>query len=328
MIIFGWSELPNYAVDCIKSLSQKSKILVLTDNKNAKNLLPSVDVKIIKLNKKYSWSEVGCCEPKFFFFTGWNNIAFNHLANTKLAKNICLIDNIYKGTLRQFFGKYYFKFYLRNLFDAIIVPGFKSQKFVEYLGYDKKIYKGLYTCNQKIFKDKKNKIRKYDFIYVGKFIARKNLKLLLAVFHKIQKIYSNTKLNMVGGYKKIMNNEKIFYRGTLDSKEISNQLNNSKCLILPSIEEHWGVAVHEAISCGCALILSNKVGSSIEYLKSNGYDFNAKSPKELFIAMKKIINKNHNELELMKQQSLKLSKKHSILKWKKTINQIMHNLEK
>ena len=86
MIVFGWSELPNYAIDCLKFFSKKNKILLLTDNKKAKILIPSVKVKIIKLDKKYSWEELGCRNPRYFFFTGWNNKAFNNLARKKFQK--------------------------------------------------------------------------------------------------------------------------------------------------------------------------------------------------------------------------------------------------
>lgn len=327
MIVFGWSELPNYAIDCLKYLSKKNKIFLLTDNKNAKNFLPSVNVKIINLNKKYSWEDLGCKNPKYFFFTGWNNKAFNHLARTKIAKNICLIDNIYKANLRQFLGKYYFRIFFKDLFDAILVPGFKSKEFIEYLGYKKKIYKGLYSCNNKIFRNKKYNIdRKYDFIFIGKFIKRKNLKLLIMVFKKLQKIYPKIKLNIIGGKKMIKNSINIFYKGLLKSENISNQLNNSKCLVLPSLEEHWGVVVHEAISCGCVLILSNQVGSKYEYLNGNGYDFNPRSSKELFNIMEKIINSDKNKIQLMSKKSLQLSKKNSINSWVGIINKIILDL--
>ena len=44
-------------------------------------------------------------------------------------------------------------------------------------------------------------------------------------------------------------------------------MNNSKCLVLPSYEDHWGVVVHEGICSGCLLILSNNVGSKMNFLK-------------------------------------------------------------
>ena len=207
-----------------------------------------------------------------------------------------------------------------------MVPGFQSKKFIEYLGYDKKIYKGLYTCNNEIFRNKKIiKNRKYDFIFIGKFIDRKNLTLLISVFRKLRKIYPNIKLNVIGGKKIFKNNSNIFYKGTLKYNEVSNQLNNSKCLVLPSLEEHWGVVVHEAISCGCTLLLSNKVGSRHEYLNGNGYDFNPNSFEELFDKMERIINLKE-KINSMSKRSLKLSKQYSIYSWVKTINKIILDL--
>ena len=36
----------------------------------------------------------------------------------------------------------------------------------------------------------------------------------------------------------------------------------SRCLVLPSFREHWGLVVHEAALAGCALILSDQIGSA------------------------------------------------------------------
>ena len=96
MIVIGWSELPSYAVDCINYLNLKDKLIVLTDNKKAKHLIKNVKVKIIDLSSSYTWESIGISNPKYFFFTGWNNKAFTTLAKQKKTKNICLIDNTLK----------------------------------------------------------------------------------------------------------------------------------------------------------------------------------------------------------------------------------------
>ena len=54
------------------------------------------------------------------------------------------------------------------------------------------------------------KNRKYDFIFIGKFIDRKNLTLLISVFRKLRKIYPNIKLNVIGG-KKFLKIIQIFF---------------------------------------------------------------------------------------------------------------------
>ena len=58
----------------------------------------------------------------------------------------------------------------------------------------------MYSCNNYLFKNKKIITkRKYDFIFVGKFIPRKNLDTLFKAFNKIKKKYKNSNLLLVGG---------------------------------------------------------------------------------------------------------------------------------
>ena len=105
-------------------------------------------------------------------------------------------------------------------------------------------------------------------------------------------------------------------------------MNSSKCLILPSFEEHWGVVVHEATSCGCLLILSDKVGCKKEFLKNNGYLFEPNNTDELYIKMKKILNLNNKVLINKSLLSRKLSKQKSLQNWKKQFFEIIKNLSK
>ena len=184
----------------------------------------------------------------------------------------------------------------------------------------------MYTCNDRLFKYKKNILnRKFDFIYVGKFIKRKNLNTLISAFTKIKKIYKNSNLILVGG-NKLKTKNGISVVPFTDSKKIAELMNNSKCLILPSFEEHWGVVVHEASCCGCLLILSDKVGCKKEFLKNNGYLFKPNNIDELYINMEKILNLNSKILIDKSFSSLQLSKQRSILNWKKQFSKIVENL--
>lgn len=329
MIVIGWSGLPNYAASCINSIRTKKKILVLTNNPNAKKIIKNADVKIVNLNKKYDWSDFVLNKPSHFFFTGWNNNAFLSLAKQRGTKNICMIDNYKKNNLRQFFGKIYFKIFLEKFFDAVFVPGIETSKFLKYFGFNKKIYPGLYTCDENIFfnKIKINK-RKYDFIFVGQFIHRKNYKNLIKSFHFLKDNYDNKiSLVMVGHQnKKVIKKNNLLILPFLKPNKLAEYLNNSKCLVLPSYEDHWGVVVHEAIRCGCSLILSNKVGSRKEFLKKNGFYFNINLMHDLTDKMLKFIKLKKNELNKMSNESIKLSNKRSVKIWIKQFNKILNEV--
>ena len=65
---------------------------------------------------------------------------------------------------------------LSNIFDAAFVPGKNTQTLLKYFNFKKLVLTGMYSCNNYLFKNKKIITkRKYDFIFVGKFIPRKNL---------------------------------------------------------------------------------------------------------------------------------------------------------
>ncbi len=316
MIVIGWSELPSYAIDCINFLNLRNKIIILTDNKKAKKLIKYSVVKVISLQKNYTWESIGISKPKYFFFTGWNNKAFISLAKQKKTKNICLIDNKIKKNFRQFLGKFYFKFFLNNIFDAAFVPGKNTQNLLRYFNFRKLILTGLYSCNNNLFENKKKITkRKYDFIFVGKFIPRKNLETLLKAFKRLKKKYINSNLLLVGGYNvKKIDGVKIIPH--INSKKIVNLMNNSKCLVLPSYEDNWGVVVHEATCCGCLLILSNNVGAKKEFLKRNGYDFDPYNEEDLYEKMENVLNTKDRDLIKKSFLSSKLSEKRSLQIWR------------
>ena len=47
----------------------------------------------------------------------------------------------------------------------------------------------------------------------------------------------------------------------MQPQELAKVIRESKCLVLPSFKEHWGLVVHEATLSGCAIIVADSVGA-------------------------------------------------------------------
>ena len=82
---------------------------------------------------------------------------------------------------------------------------------------------------------------------------------------------------------------------------------------MPSLDEPWGVVVHEFCSAGLPIILSSKVGAKSSFLIKgfNGYEFEALNVTSLSESLLKIINSSDKELYKMGMNSNAISKKMS-----------------
>ena len=71
------------------------------------------------------------------------------------------------------------------------------------------------------------------------------------------------------------NNQTIHLHDFLQPEELAAKYREARIFCLPSLEEHWGLVVHEAALSGCALLLSNRVGAKEDFLEEgvNGLSF-------------------------------------------------------
>ncbi len=75
---------------------------------------------------------------------------------------------------------------------------------------------------------------------------------------------------------------------------------------LPSLSETWGLAVNEAMTCGKAVLVSDKVGCAIDLVKQNlnGAIFKSNSYIDIHQKLGDLIKKKRTDLQLMGQASL------------------------
>ncbi|GAA0753141.1 glycosyltransferase family 4 protein [Clostridium sartagoforme] len=170
--------------------------------------------------------------------------------------------------------RYYFRRQTKYV-DIVTAPSqFTLNKFID-KGYFKYSIKEHINNSIKIdISDTKEiieeKRRKKDsiikFLFVGSLYEIKGVKNLLYVFNKIDN--SNIRLNICGdGELKplvenyCLNDDRILYKGKLNSEELKIEFINNDVLIIPSIwDEPFGRVVIEANQYGLPVIGSNKGG--------------------------------------------------------------------
>lgn len=107
--------------------------------------------------------------------------------------------------------------------------------------------------------EKRNIVK--NFLFVGRLVEVKNLKLLINVFNELPAL----NLTIVGFGEqecelKSIANSNICFLGAIDNKQLWRYYRETDCFILPSKSEVWGLVIEEALNNGTPVIVSNKVG--------------------------------------------------------------------
>jgi glycosyltransferase involved in cell wall biosynthesis len=286
-IIFVWHEIPNYAAYQLNYIIKKStnNIFIITNrlvNNQIKKILKNNIYSLQNLKEKKKIQKIILDKkPQIIFSSGWGykyiQSLIKFIKHNNNAKIVSMIDNNYKGTIRQRMGKYYFFYFLRDLFDFYWVPGKSTSKLLNFYGINKtKIFQNLYNINQSIFNNRlKYNNRKNNIIFTGQCIERKNFTFIADFFSNykynkfIKKLIVITSTPKSKIKKKYLKSKRIKFYFNLGSREVSEILNRNKFFILPSKEDHWPLALLEAISCGCICIISKSIGSIVDLKKNN-----------------------------------------------------------
>ena len=300
-ILFFWEGFPPCALLLTELKNKLGSNLTILGTK-AKVTFPDFDIEYPHLDIKWLDYPNQIWDIKDIYLdndivvhTGWAHsgwLKFSRLMKKRNKKIYFTVDNIYTGSIKQFFGFIYFRLFLRNLFDGVFVPGNLSKNFLFFLGMPiNKIFCGYYGAFESLYYSNNSIIdRNNEFLFVGQLVERKGLRTLINAF----KIYRfnggnwNLRITGSGPLESLCQGEGIIFEKFLNPEECSIRMRNSKCLILPSFEEHWGTVVCEAAASGMVVILSDKVGSNEDILRNgiNGYLFKTGSSSDL---LKKLI---------------------------------------
>ncbi|MFT5885852.1 MAG: glycosyltransferase involved in cell wall biosynthesis [Arcticibacterium sp.] len=139
---------------------------------------------------------------------------------------------------------------------------------------------------------------KYNFIFVGRFLKLKNLKLLLESFSSLSSAQEWGIILVGDGPEKealmisYESNQNIFFLAPQDWKSVPKKMALADVLILPSYSEPWGLVTNEAMVCKMPIIISNQCGSAADLVENNinGFTFDAYSKNELITRMQFFVN--------------------------------------
>ena len=161
-----------------------------------------------------------------------------------------------------------------QLFDKI---GFKGEKHI--------------TGSVGIFYKPERKLKEIHtplrYLYVGRLVAVKNVELLIDEFNRNGKPLTIVGNGILETKLKDKAKSNISFAGFIENEKLGEVYQAHDAFILPSYYEPWGLVVEEALYWGLPVIVSNRVGSSIDMVKdiNSGVIFDSSNIESLHQAI-------------------------------------------
>ena len=340
MICFAWSGFPQYAARCVRGFAEVSREPVVVVATRPQVPIEGMDelcgcqIHWIARDEGRHLQELVGCIPKCMFVSGWSIPAFNRFRDEVCANGgtvVAMCDG--NWTLSPFTPlslrwwqsfsvecakAVRFRLFLRHKYNAFFVPGKSGVSLLRFYGARRgRLATGMYAADSSLFFDGKPlSERPKSIIYVGQFIARKNVLRLAEAFLEAN-IGRDWRLDMYGSgplrgeLETLADGKEGFglqIHDFVQPEDLAAKYREARIFCLPSLVEHWGVVAHEAALSGCILLLGNKVGATADFLgHANGRDFNPYDMKAIIKALKWAMNLSDGELAMAQAESLRLA---------------------
>ncbi len=154
--------------------------------------------------------------------------------------------------------------------DAWVVPGTMSRDYLEQMGIPSEhVVIAPNTVDISVFSDADKESRHRQgpvrFLYIGQYIERKGVEILLEAFMRTQ---AEAVLHLVGYgpleselHKKAKGLANIeLLPATNSPKETAKHYEWADVVVMPSLREVWGLVINEALAAGCYVLSSNVAG--------------------------------------------------------------------
>lgn len=277
-VVFLWPGLPDYAARCIRAYAEIAtgpvRVIATRPSVPIRGMEETLGARLTWIDgtdAEVNWDSLGLAAPGVLFCGGYFLPAFNALARSGReagSRTVLMADNNWTGSLRQrTLDPWRHRLFLTERFDAVFVPGRSGRTWAENMGYGSvPVFEGLYGADRSLFGGGPPLgERERAMLFVGQFIERKQVVPLARAFIAAAKHRRDWRLRLCGsGVQRadIPDHPAIGVEDFVQPPALAEILRQVRCLVLPSLEDHWGLVVHEAAATGCALVLSDAVGAA------------------------------------------------------------------
>ena len=316
MICFCWSGFPQYAARCVKACAESTggEVMVVATRPRVPirgmEEICGCRVEWIGMDERRPLAEIAGEQPKAVFATGWHIEPFNRYCRETRehgGKAICMCDNNKTEGLVEWLKGWRFRLLIRNRFDGFMVPGASGRKLLEGYGVAPDLIReGMYSADSSLFRGGAPLgEREKRILYVGQFSARKNVRRMCEAFRMANR-EKEWKFDLYGcGPVDVAAGDGIDVHPFAQPEELAEIYRKARVFCLASVEEHWGLVVHEAALSGCILALSERVGAADDLAgEANGVIFNPYSTSDIARKLRTAMEMDGEALKRAEAESL------------------------
>jgi glycosyltransferase involved in cell wall biosynthesis len=253
--------------------------------------------------------------PDAVLMMSWNYRRFMRIARRLRRRGVHVVsamDNQWCGRTKQYLGVFTAPIYLRPSIDTFLVPGENQASFARKLGYEDVLY-GYAAADVDSFRSELPIThRERSFLFIGRLVPAKNIAGLVEAYQLYRKrVEDPWQLKMSGtgplsGQLRAISGVQVL--GFIQPSDIAAVMNSARCLILPSLQEPWGVVIQEAGAAGLPVIASYRCGAASTYIRCgvNGYVVCPRA-EEIANAMVRISEMPEVELSAMSQAGVQIA---------------------
>ena len=278
-------------------------------NKNIPILTNFITTDYKNKKKEIILADIISYNPDIVVVAGWMIPEYIWIAKKLINKLkvpiVSYSDTQWHGKIRQRINSLISPFHVKKAFTHIWVAGLYQFEYARKLGFNKEnIILNSLSADVDLFSkiNLQTKLNKYpkNFIYIGRFSSEKGLDILVKAWDTIRDKKDWT-LTLIGDgllKENYRSNKSIIIKDYMIQSDLINELQNSGCLILPSLKESWALVLHEAAVAGLPIICTDVCGASPHFVMNgyNGFKIKPNNIIEIKKALMKIINMNDNDL--------------------------------
>lgn len=250
----------------------------------------------VLLTVKKIWEVIRSVKYEYIVYGGWSNIEFVIFMFLTSRSRNCVISesSIYESSITGVKGL--LKRWIINRHSHAFVSGYPHKILFEKMNFKGKIHitggVGLAFRPTKVEYTRRLIHQPLRYIYTGRLIEKKNVKLLIEVFNKTGRPLTIIGTGAQAQVYKEMASSNIEFVGFVENKKLGEFYVSHDCFILPSNIEQWGLVVEEALSYGLPVIVSDMVGCNIDLVENyhSGIIFNHTSKDDLERALLQMEN--------------------------------------